>query len=136
MSATLTLAPPPLSDFIALRAAEGWGKISEDAARASLAASQIQISAYVGQTLAGYGRVVGDGVLYFYIQDLIVAPACRTKGLGADIMNALLAEVSKRAVPGAMVGLMAAQGKEGFYERFGFITRPSDSFGASMIKVL
>jgi hypothetical protein len=31
-----------------------------------------------------------------------------------------------------MVNLMAAQGKEGFYKKFGFAERPNDGHGAGM----
>jgi hypothetical protein len=34
----------------------------------------------------------------------------------------------------ATVGLMAAQGKEPFYEKWDFIIRPNEKMGAGMIK--
>lgn len=128
--------PPPLCDFMALRTAEGWGQITEEVARATLVGGLINVCAYEGETLAGFGRVVGDGVLYFYIQDLIVAPHYRGKGYGRQLMGHLLAEIRNQAAPGATVGLMAAYGKEAFYESFGFISRPNDIYGAGMIQVL
>ena len=127
---------PPLTDFIAMRASEGWSEISEDTARASLAASLINVCAFDGETLTGFGRVVGDGHLYFYIQDLIVAPNFRGKGYGRQIMQALLEKIEKIAAPGASIGLMAAHRKEAFYESFGFVARPNDVYGAGMIKLI
>jgi len=127
---------PPLTDFIAMRASEGWGEISQDTARASLAASLINICAFDSETLAGFGRVVGDGHLYFYIQDLIVAAAYRGQGHGRALLQRLLTEIESIAVPGAMIGLMAAHGKENFYKDFGFIARPNETYGAGMIKLV
>ena len=128
--------PPSLADFIALRAAEGWGEISQDTARASLKGGLVTVCAYERDTLAGFGRVVGDGVLYFYIQDLIVAPPFRGKGYGRAMLDHLLANIKKQAAPGATIGLMAAHGKEAFYESFGFVARPTEACGAGMTQVI
>ena len=127
---------PPLSDFIAFRANEGWGEISQETAEASLSASLVNVCAFEGERLAGFGRVVGDGHLYFYIQDLIVAPTYRGRGVGKQIMERLIEEIKNRATSGAMIGLMSAHGKEAFYKKFGFIVRPNDVFGAGMIRLL
>ncbi len=136
MTLSFQHTPPPLVDFIAWRAAEGWGEISEETARATLAGGLINVCAYEGERLTGFGRVVGDGVLYFYIQDLIIAPSHRGKGYGKMIMTCLLDEIKVQAAPGAMIGLMAARDKEAFYEGFGFIARPNDIYGAGMIQIL
>jgi len=136
MSTSISTRPPPLSDFITLRAAEGWGEISEEAARTSLAGGLLNVCAYDSDTLAGFGRVVGDGALYFYIQDLIIVPACRGKGLGRQLLKHLLDEIRKIATPGATIGLMAANGKEAFYERFDFVSRPNEIYGAGMTMVI
>lgn len=128
----LSLTPPPITEFIALRADEGWGRLTHDTAKAALAASTLTVSAYEGDRLAGFGRVVGDGVLYFYIQDMIVARMFRGRGIGQAIMAQLLQEIRKRAPIGATIGLMAAEGKEGFYAPFGFRARPAQGYGAGM----
>jgi GNAT superfamily N-acetyltransferase len=75
------------------------------------------------------GRIVGDGGMYFYVQDVIVAPVYHGRGLGAQIMDAMIDYLRRTARPGAFVGLMAAQGAEGFYERYGFRRRPDDRPG-------
>jgi GNAT superfamily N-acetyltransferase len=72
----------------------------------------------------GCGRVVGDGGLYFYVQDVIVAAEHRGQGLGARIMDAVMAYLERTARPGAFVGLMAAQDIAPFYEKYGFRVRP------------
>lgn len=124
---------PPLASFIALRAAEGWGTLSEDAARRSVAGGLINATLHDGDTLVGFGRVVGDGVLYFYIQDLIIAPAFRGQGHGRRILADLVARTRQVAAPGAVIGLMSASGREGFYESFGFVGRPNERYGAGMM---
>lgn len=78
------------------------------------------------------GRVVGDGVLYFYLQDIIVLPTHRKRSIGGQIVSKLLEETLARAATGATIGLMSAKGKEAFYQNFGFQERPTDQLGSGM----
>jgi GNAT superfamily N-acetyltransferase len=82
----------------------------------------------------GCGRVVGDGGVYFYVQDIIVLPEFQGKGIGRHIMDAIMEYLKTHASNGAFVGLMAAKGVSEFYERYGFKERPSDAPG--MFRVL
>lgn len=127
----LDQAPSP-AEFVAMRAACGWGEIAEAVATRALAASVLDVSVRRAGELLGFGRVVGDGALYFYIQDVIVAPEARGRGIGRTIMARLMERIREIAPVGATVGLMSAAGKEGFYERFGFVARPATSYGAGM----
>jgi ribosomal protein S18 acetylase RimI-like enzyme len=65
------------------------------------------------------GRVVGDGMIYFYIQDIAVKPEHQSQGIGRRIMDAITAYLKEYAPEKAFVGLFAAQGKETFYNRYG-----------------
>jgi ribosomal protein S18 acetylase RimI-like enzyme len=72
----------------------------------------------------GFARLVGDGGLYFYLQDVIVLPAHQRKGVGSALVERLLAFLGSTALPGAFIGLMAAKGASDFYRRYGFAERP------------
>ncbi len=130
----LTALPPTAEEFVQLRAACGWGAVDPAVAERALAAGLINVVVREGGHLAGFGRVVGDGVLYFYIQDVIVHPDLRGQGIGGLIVDALLEKILRRAPIGATIGLMAAEGKEGFYEKFGFTRRPTERLGAGMTR--
>lgn len=123
---------PPTSEFIKFRAACGWGEISMETAEAALNSSLIDVSCWKNGTLIGFGRVVGDGVLYFYLQDIIVHPNWRKQAIGSKIIERLLSEIKKVAPNGATIGLMSATGKEELYEKFGFTARPTKGLGAGM----
>ncbi|MGB3455485.1 MAG: GNAT family N-acetyltransferase [Litorimonas sp.] len=114
----------------------GWGEISQDVAKAALEGSLHTASLYVADELIAFGRVIGDGALNFYIQDVMVAPDYRGQGLGRRVMQALLDDVSESAPAGATVGLMSAKGKDAFYTAFGFETRPNPVSGAGMTLIL
>ena len=114
MTIELSAVPPTAEEFVELRAACGWGAVEPAIAERALAAGLLGVVARDGNRVAGFGRVVGDGVLYFYLQDVIVRPEFRGQGVGGLIVEALLDEVLRQAPVGATIGLMAAEGKEGF----------------------
>lgn len=124
---------PQSKDFIDFRARCGWGRLADDAAQKTLKAGLVNVSVYDNDKMVGFGRVIGDGAIYFYVQDLIVDEAYRGQGLGALVMETLLNGVRNIASPGAVIGLMSAKGVDDFYKPFGFVVRPNEKFGAGMI---
>lgn len=133
---TFRLEPPDPHAFIELRAACGWGDISLETAEQALNRSVFDVTCFDSPHLVAIGRVVGDGALYFYLQDIVVRAAYQNQSLGKDLMRRLLEQTTKRAAAGATIGLMCAYGKEGFYEKFGFTQRPSEKLGAGMTMFL
>ena len=75
------------------------------------------------------GRVIGDGSIYFYIQDLIVLPEYQEMGVGRLIMEQIEKYLQNNAPKGAFIGLMAAENTTGFYENFGYMVRPEQKPG-------
>lgn len=72
---------------------------------------------------------------FLYIQDIMVIPKYQGKQIGTEIMYKLLEQVDryKKVNPNIRTYLGSSKGKEGFYEKFGFISRPNDKLGAGMI---
>lgn len=68
--------------------------------------------------LVGMGRALGDGVSDAYIQDVVVAPAFRRRGVGGAIVRTLVAELRRRGVD--WIGLVGEPGTEAFYRSLGF----------------
>lgn len=135
MAVNLSSTRPGTGAFIAMRAACGWGEISEDVAQRALSQAVATVTAHDGGSLVGFGRVVGDGALYFYLQDIIVAPSHRGQGIAEAMVQRLLDEIAPLAGPGSTIGLMAAKGVEPLYAKFGFHQRPSNTLGAGMTKL-
>lgn len=127
-------APPTPKAFTQLRAQCGWGEISPETAEKALEKSVFDLTCFDGDNLVGMGRVVGDGVLYFYLQDIIVKPTYQGQQIGRKIVARLTEEALSRAQVGATIGLMSAKGKEDFYGHFGFQKRPSAQLGAGMTR--
>ena len=81
-------------------------------------------------------RVLSDHGYVVYIADVIVRPEYQGQGLGSALMDNAMDYIKSLLKPGykMMVSLMAAQGKEDFYKKFGFITRPDETHGCGMSK--
>ena len=66
----------------------------------------------------GMGRVISDGVSDAYIQDLVVLPGYRGRGIGTMILSTLLDHCKSAGV--TWVALVAEPGTEPFYTALGF----------------
>ncbi|HNQ24050.1 MAG TPA: GNAT family N-acetyltransferase [Phycisphaerae bacterium] len=120
---------PTGEEYRALRRAVGWGDVDVAGVARGLAGSLYAVCVECEGSIVGCGRIVGDGGVYFYLQDVVVLPAFQGRGLGARIMGALMGYLDAHAGPGAFVGLMAASGVASFYEKYGFTERPADRPG-------
>ena len=127
---------PPISDFIELRNQVGWCKIDVQLATKSLENSLFHVSVYDQSKLVGAGRVIGDGYMYFYIQDVIVDPRYQGKGVGSLLMNEIELYLAKTTSTGSTVGLLAAKGKESFYLKYGYLERTGNPLGNGMCKFI
>ncbi len=93
----------------------------------------LDVKVFYEKQLVGIGRVVGDARIVFFLKDIIVHPKFRNKGVGTIVVNTLLERIRLICCDHAYVGLMSTVGAEGFYEKFGFITRPNNHFGSGMV---
>jgi GNAT superfamily N-acetyltransferase len=109
-------------DFIRLKFSAGFRERPLELVERALANNLYDIIAVKDDEVIGMGRLVGDGVMYWYLQEIVVLPEYQGEGIGTAIVNKLLEYISEHTEEGnfTSVGLTAAEGKEGFYERFGF----------------
>jgi ribosomal protein S18 acetylase RimI-like enzyme len=125
---------PTLEEYQRLRRAVGWSDVDAETIETGLQKSLFSVCVILKNDVVGCGRVIGDGGIYFYIQDIMVLPEFQGKGIGRRIMGSVMEYLNTHARDGAFVGLMAARGVSKFYERYGFKERPSDAPG--MFRVL
>lgn len=109
-------------NFIRLKAATGFRERPVEQVKKALKNNLYDVVALVNDEVVGMGRLVGDGVMYWYLQEIVVLPEYQGNGIGTAIVNKLLKYVEEHTAEGnfTSVGLTAAEGKEDFYERFGF----------------
>jgi ribosomal protein S18 acetylase RimI-like enzyme len=116
------ITKPSTADYNKLRAAVNWHSICSERAAISLDNSLFCVCATYHGEIIGMGRVIGDGAVYFYIQDMIIIPAHQSRGIGNEIMTLLMGYINEVAPKksGAFVGLMSAPGAVKLYSKHGF----------------
>lgn len=116
-------APVPVDELIALlevsamrrRAAYGRERLQR-----MLDGSAARVSAWDGDRLVGFGRLISDGATNGYISTVAVHPHWQDRGLGRRLMERLM-----QGRDHLSLALGARPGVEGFYERFGFQRDPT-----------
>ena len=88
----------------------GMGHYSPELHRQAFEASQATVFAYFGNQLVGFARALSDGVCQAAIYDVAVVPEFQRQGIGAKLMETLLARFARFNVI-----LYASPGKEDFY---------------------
>ncbi|MDO7882735.1 GNAT family N-acetyltransferase [Salinibacterium soli] len=107
----------------ALRDSVGWSDhIDESVLEASLRASVRGAVAVRDGEVVGMARLVGDGVHYYYVQDVVVHPDHEGDGIASELTARLVTWVAATATRPAFVGLFASSDAEGVYESLGFTT--------------
>ncbi len=105
-----------------------------DQIKRGLENSAFIVAAKDGENTVGMARYISDGGYVVFIVDVIVLPEYQRKGIGKVMVGKIMEHIRCNLKDGycIQVDLMAAKGKENFYEEFGFIKRPNDTFGCGM----
>ena len=122
-----------VAEYQQLRKTTSWFQLEDSVVEKSLKNDLFSVTICDDEKRVGMGRVVGDGAIYFYVQDIIVIPEYQGRGIGKMIMEAVEAYLSESAYNNSFVGLMAAQGVAGFYNNFGYSERDIDRPGMSKL---
>ena len=127
-----------INTYLGLRAAVGWKILDNEQAIMALKNSIYTLTATIDDKVVGMARMVGDGAVICYIQDLVVHPSYQKLGVGQALMERLVRHADEIKLQGTelMLCLMCAKGREGFYEKYGFIARPTENLGPGMIMYL
>jgi predicted N-acetyltransferase YhbS len=123
-----------VEEFNFLRVSVGWNAIEKNLAAKGLQNSAFTVCARFEKNAVGMARVITDYGYVVYIADVIVLPQYQGKGIGSEIMKRVMDYILENTMQGQQkyIALMAAKGKENFYEKFGFAKRPNDKLGCGM----
>ncbi|MBS1603534.1 MAG: GNAT family N-acetyltransferase [Bacteroidetes bacterium] len=123
---------PGIKEFQRLQVSVGWGKEVVEAHTAAqvadvdmrtervLGAAIFGVVAVVSGEVVGCALLVGDGVSYYYVKDVMVHKNWQGRRIGTALMRELVGWLNKNARRGALVGLFTRDGLEPFYKQFGF----------------
>ncbi|WP_445486439.1 GNAT family N-acetyltransferase [Niallia sp. 03133] len=112
--------PPTVEEHKFLWESVGWGTVDIYSSKHSIENSVYAVVAIKNEKVIGMGRIVGDGAMYFYIQDVAVLPEYQNSGVGKKIIERLLEYINNIKSGAVFVGLFASHGTDNFYEQFGF----------------
>ena len=98
------------------RAPWAQGRTVEDTRR-MLANTDLALSAWEGERLIGFGRVLTDYVYRASIWDVIVDPAYQGQDIGTQIMERILHHPDLKRVE---LFWLCTRDKQAFYEKLGF----------------
>lgn len=116
-----------------IRDAIGWKRFTKEQLSIAISRTVYSVVAYENDVLVAMGRLIGDGI-YYFICDVAVVPLAQGKGIGTVIVNKLVEYVRNNLneQERCSIQLIAAKGKEGFYEKMGFSTIPNQHSGHGM----
>lgn len=126
---------PSAFEFNFLTNSVGWGEREPHIVEEALKNTLYSLCVYDDENLVGFGRIIGDKTIFLYIQDIMVLPEYQGKRIGTGIMENLINQINKYKKVNSSIRtyLGASKGREGFYEKFGFVSRPNQNLGAGMV---
>ncbi len=86
----------------------------------SMRRSLAGVVAVDGDRVVGAARLVGDGVRYFYVQDVLVEPGHTDEGIATRMVQRLLDIAHALAPAEPFIGLFSSPDARGVYESLGF----------------
>lgn len=120
---------PTVEEYLSLRAAVGWRLPRAADAERALEHSIFGVCALDAERIVGMARVVGDGSLYFYVQDVVVEPTYQRCGLGRSIMDDIEQRVGDSCSPRASLLLIASPASSPFYRMLGYVNLDDEILG-------
>ena len=121
-------------EYMELRKKVGWREFPLEEAQAGIDNAYMIRCVRDGEQALGVVRLLWDGGYIAFLSDVIVDPEYQGQGIGRELVQTCIDRIKADAKPGYKVkmSLMAAQGKEPFYRKFGFEERPNERLGAGM----
>ncbi|MDR2707721.1 MAG: GNAT family N-acetyltransferase [Nitrososphaerota archaeon] len=123
-----------INDYLELRKTVDFKILSQRQAEIALKNYAFLIIAKRNEKVIGMTRLIFDGAYIAVFADVIVLPEYQGHSIGKTMIEKAIAYLKTNMANGEqiLVMLMSAKGKEGFYEKFGFVKRPDETYGAGM----
>lgn len=125
---------PAKDDLFQLYSTTGWNRkynLTAMQFHQAVRSSYCIRSCWDNDLLIGFGRVVSDGLLHGMIYEMIVHPDFQNRGIGSQILKALLDKCRSDGI--LEMQLFCAEGKEQFYLKQGFVRRMETAPGMSLV---
>lgn len=123
-----------VNEIKAIRKAVGWSDFTILQLEEALAKTVYSVVVKNEKNEAvAMGRLIGDGI-YYLICDVAVVPEYQNQGIGSKIINSIVDHVKDNLALNqrCSIQLIAAKGKESFYQKLGFRALPNENSGHGM----
>ena len=109
-------------DYTLFQQKMGWNVFPKEQAEKSFANQLFSVAAVRDAEIIGMGRLLGDGAIYWYINDVFVLNQYQGMGVGRKIVERLIRYVKENSPRNSSVSiyLFCANHNNAFYEKFGF----------------
>ena len=131
MNLTIKYKFPTNEEFNELFSSVDWGTRDSEKINKHRKMSCFSVCAYDNDKIVGMARVLGDGS-YYTVYDVVVKQKYQGKGIGKILMTEIIKWYKSIEDDDTYLYLGASYGKEKFYEKFGFKSRPYGHIGAGM----
>jgi GNAT superfamily N-acetyltransferase len=111
---------PSIEEYETLIRAVGWVHTNMEAVPTALRNTLYCVVAVENEKAVGMARVVGDGTMGLYVQDVMVLPDRQRQGIGTALMEAVMIHFHRVAPAKASIALFTGRPLAAFYERHGF----------------
>jgi len=118
---------PSVREFACLFQTTGWQRFPDRVLKKAIDGTYCELCVYQGRRLVGTARILSDGAMYAWINDMIVHPTVRHQGIGSRILSLIKRHLRQQKIP--TVGLFCARTAKKFYLQSGFKERPPDAPG-------
>lgn len=117
---------PTVEEFHQLCVSVGWEEMMNfKVIQQSLEHSLYSVVVLFESKIIGMSRIIGDGYVYFYLQDIVVLPEFQKMGIGTMIMDNLMSYLKGNAPDQAFIGLFSSNEGMKLYEKYDFKQYPS-----------
>lgn len=122
-----------IEDIKSIRQAVKWRMFTDHQLQQALNMTVYSIGVKDNEKAIVMGRLIGDGI-YYLICDVAVMPDYQNQGIGTKIIQCMIQYVQShlQKEERCSLQLIAAKGKESFYESLGFSLLPNDLSGHGM----
>ncbi len=117
---TIEHRTPTAHDYLRLRESIGCDPIEAVAVERALKNSLFSVCAVVESAVIGFCRVVGDGGLYFFIEDIMVEPEYDSEGIEELLMDEIMEYLKEAAPPSAFFCIKGCRVQKEQCKQFGF----------------
>ena len=130
-----TLTP---DEHMALWESAGWGSLDRELVENSLRGSYATFAVRDGGRIIAMARLIGDGGMAFFLNDLVVSPYYQGNGIGRELLAHIEDFIRGELKEGwwSYLQLMSAKDKEEFYLKCGYKAHPHEHSGAGFTKVI